>query len=83
MPQLPERLSPCPLSKVGIPLTELECPTTKDALPMCIITGRHMEADDWGLCPNSHMPALYSEYLKYIDDESASGTPGNGHTSDQ
>lgn len=44
---MPERVSPCPLSKIPIPITELECPTTKDALPMCIITGRHMEVGGW------------------------------------
>ena len=71
--ELAEPLSPCPISKMLIPLTELECPTTKDALPMCIITGRHMEAENWCTCPNSRMPALYTEYVKYIDLEMAAG----------
>ena len=50
-----------------IPHTELECPTTRDALPMCVVSGRHMILDDWCFCPNSKSPALYSEYIKYIE----------------
>merc|ERR1711988_2097942 len=38
----PEPLSPCPISGEEIPVTQLECPTTKDALPMCIVSGRQM-----------------------------------------
>ena len=50
-----------------IPHTELECPTTRDALPMCVVSGRHMILDDWCFCPNSKCPALYSAYIKYIE----------------
>jgi WD repeat-containing protein 19 len=64
-----EELSPCPISGQLIPQTQLTCPTTRDALPMCIITGRHMLIDDWCFCPNSKLPALYSEYRQYIQDE--------------
>ena len=74
--EAPEKLSPCPISKVMIPLTELECPTTKDAIPMCVVTGRHMEADDWCSCPNSRMPALFSEYQRYIEFETSQGQEG-------
>jgi WD repeat-containing protein 19 len=63
---IPEELSLCPLSNQLIPSMLLECPTTKDSLPMCIITGKHMLIDDWCVCPNSGFPALYSEYCKYI-----------------
>ena len=38
--EAPEDLSLCPVSQQMIPLTQLECPTTRDALPMCVITGR-------------------------------------------
>ena len=61
-----EELSPCPLSGQLIPVMQLECPTTKDALPMCIVTGRHMVLDDWCFCPVSKFPAIYSEYVRYI-----------------
>ena len=65
----PEDVSPCPVSGQLIPHSQLECPTTRDALPMCAITGRHMVIDDWCFCPNSKGPALYSEYVRYIETE--------------
>jgi len=61
-----EDTSPCPISGESIPMSALECPTTRDALPMCVVTGRHMVAHDWCFCPVSRFPALYSEYVKYI-----------------
>jgi len=69
-----ERTSPCPLSGQEIPIMQLDCPTTRDALPMCIVTGRHMVLDDWCFCPNSKLPALYSEYIRYIQDEVAASS---------
>lgn len=65
----PEDVSPCPVSNQMISVTELECPTTRDALPMCVVTGQHMVLDDWCFCPISKCPALYSAYRKYIDVE--------------
>ncbi|KAJ1425692.1 hypothetical protein B484DRAFT_432008, partial [Ochromonadaceae sp. CCMP2298] len=62
----------CPISGQMIAATSLECPTTRDALPMCVVTGRHMVLDDWCFCPTSKFPALYSEYVKYIEGELAS-----------
>lgn len=64
-----EVLSPCPFSGQMIPRSQLECPTTQDEIPMCVVTGWHMEKDDWCICPNSRMPALFSEYQKYIAAE--------------
>ena len=69
-----EKMSPCPLSGQEIPIMQLDCPTTRDALPMCIVTGRHMVIDDWCFCPNSKLPALYSEYIRYIQDEVAASS---------
>jgi hypothetical protein len=28
-----------------------------------------MELDDWCICPNSRMPALYSSYVRYIESQ--------------
>jgi len=64
-----EPQTPCPISGLPLPQFKLECPTTQEELPMCIVTGRHMEKDDWCICPNSKMPALLSEYKKYIQAE--------------
>ena len=36
---------------------------------MCVVSGRHMERDDWCLCPISKMPALYSQYSNYVRHE--------------
>ena len=38
---------------------------------MCVVSGRHMEADDWCICPNSNMPALLSQYHAYLESEAA------------
>lgn len=65
---IPEDTSPCPVSEAMIPVTQLECPTTRDALPMCVVSGKHMVLDDWCFCPISKFPALYSEYVRYIRD---------------
>jgi len=62
-------LSPCPISSQLIPITSLECPTTKDAIPMCVVTGQHVVADDFTICPRSNMPAIYTEYIRYIEAE--------------
>jgi WD repeat-containing protein 19 len=59
----PEPLTNCPISGQPLPITALECPTTKDALPMCVVTGRHMERGDWCVCPVSRMPALLVSHL--------------------
>ena len=68
----PEEMSPCPISGEMIVQTELSCPTTKDALPMCVVTGRHMEIDDWCFCPATNLPCLYSEYVRYLTAEQGS-----------
>jgi len=47
----------------------LECPTTRDAIPFCIYTGKHMVLGDWCFCPNSGMPALYSIYKLFLEKE--------------
>ena len=65
--EVAEDLSLCPISGQLIPLTQLECPTTRDALPMCVVTGRHMLLDDWCFCPVSKSPVLFSAYVKYIE----------------
>lgn len=68
-------LSKCPVSGAMIPVTSLECPTTKDALPMCVVSGNHVVAEDFCLCPRSGFPARFSEYLKYIEDENKNAPP--------
>jgi WD repeat-containing protein 19 len=76
-----EEMSLCPISAQLIPVMQLECPTTRDALPMCIISGKHMVIDDWCFCPISKFPALYSEYYNYIKQEAIRLNSGNETTS--
>ena len=73
-----EGLSMCPISNQLIAESNLSCPTTRDALPMCIITGKHMVLDDWCFCPNSNFPALHSEYIQYIENEYKSALKATG-----
>lgn len=65
----PEDTSPCPVCGNAIPHSHLECPTTRDALPMCIVTGRHMVLNDWCFCPNTKFPALFSEYVRFVQEQ--------------
>merc|ERR1712225_211009 len=69
--EIAEPTSKCPVSSQQIPITSLECPTTQEELPMCVVTGRHVEKEDFCVCPNSRMPALRSHYLQYIKTEGA------------
>ncbi len=65
-----EATSPCPFCNTPVHVTQLQCPGPhKAAIPMCVVSGRHMERDDWSVCPNSGLPALYSEYVKYMEAE--------------
>ena len=54
-------------TKIRVPVNELVCPTTRNDIPWCIISGYHMRADDWCICPNTNMPALYSKYMQWIE----------------
>lgn len=58
--------SPSPFSGVMMDEYNLVCPTTQNRIPFCVITGKHMVKDDWCHCPNSGMPALYSEYVRFL-----------------
>ena len=51
------------------PETALECPSTRNQLPYCIATGRHIVVDDLMLCPSCSFPALFSEFTKMIEAE--------------
>ena len=35
----------------------------------CVVTGQHVVADDFTICPRSNMPAIYTEYIRYIEAE--------------
>ena len=64
-----DELTEDPITKELISSMKLESPISHDQIPMCIITGKHMILKDWCYCPNSNFPALYSEYIKYIEND--------------
>lgn len=35
-------------------------------MPLCVVSGKHLTRDDWCFCPITRLPALYSEYVNYI-----------------
>ena len=65
-PETPSPFDP----KAMTPETHLECPSTRNTLPYCIATGRHVVLNDLTLCPSCSFPALFSEFTKMIESES-------------
>eukprot|EP00817_Percolomonadidae_sp_ATCC50343_P006499 CAMPEP_0117428804 /NCGR_PEP_ID=MMETSP0758-20121206/8434_1 /TAXON_ID=63605 /ORGANISM="Percolomonas cosmopolitus, Strain AE-1 (ATCC 50343)" /LENGTH=1219 /DNA_ID=CAMNT_0005215371 /DNA_START=468 /DNA_END=4125 /DNA_ORIENTATION=- len=61
-----EKLSPCPYCNYQLARTELECPSCKNELPYCIVTGEHMTRDDWCMCPSCKFPAKYTKFSKLL-----------------
>lgn len=68
-----EELTPCPACETKLPATTLDCPSCKNHLPYCIISGRHMVLDDWSECPHCRWPALFSSMGAYVKVENEGG----------
>lgn len=49
--------------------SELECPSTKNAIPYCIATGRHVIVTDMCLCPSCGFPASFAVFTQQIESE--------------
>ena len=49
--------------------TVLECPSTRNTIPYCIATGRHIVLSDLTTCPSCSFPALYSGFTALIEAE--------------
>lgn len=64
----PETPSPYD-TNVRIPETVLECPSTRNAIPYCIATGRHITLSDLSLCPSCGFPALYGPMCTLIESD--------------
>ncbi|KXS18330.1 hypothetical protein M427DRAFT_153144 [Gonapodya prolifera JEL478] len=62
-----EAKSPCPFCETLLPETALACTECKNRLPYCIVTGRHMVTSEWSVCPSCEFPALYSEFLTFLE----------------
>ncbi|KAK0417556.1 hypothetical protein QR680_013078 [Steinernema hermaphroditum] len=46
---------------------ELTCGVCKNVIPFCVVTGRHIVAADFCLCPSCSFPAIRSEFVKLVD----------------
>ena len=55
--ELEEERAPCPFCAAALPATAQACETCKSSLPMCVLTGRFVTADDVGACPCCRFPA--------------------------
>ena len=62
-----EELSPCPFCSEMLPITDLDCPSCKNSIPYCIVTGGHMTLDNWSYCPSCRFPALHSKFGQYLE----------------
>ena len=49
--------------------TTLECPSTRNQLPYCVATGRHIVLTDLTTCPSCAFPALFSAFTAMIEAE--------------
>eukprot|EP00672_Neobodo_designis_P023740 CAMPEP_0174834780 /NCGR_PEP_ID=MMETSP1114-20130205/5042_1 /TAXON_ID=312471 /ORGANISM="Neobodo designis, Strain CCAP 1951/1" /LENGTH=1382 /DNA_ID=CAMNT_0016068709 /DNA_START=126 /DNA_END=4274 /DNA_ORIENTATION=- len=65
----PEPTSQCPFCHAPVAETTLECTACKNALPFCIVTGKHMVSEDWSVCPSCNFPALHSEFVKLLQHD--------------
>jgi len=49
--------------------TALECPSTRNTVPYCIATGRHIVLHDLCCCPSCNFPACFSYFTKLVEAE--------------
>ncbi|CAJ0580754.1 unnamed protein product, partial [Mesorhabditis spiculigera] len=59
-----EPVVPCPFCRHPVAETELSCVMCKNQLPYCVVTGRHIDADDFALCEGCHFPGYFSEFKR-------------------
>ncbi|EPY29840.1 WDcontaining protein 19 [Angomonas deanei] len=63
-----ENMSPCPICDAPVADTELDCGACKNALPFCIVTGKHLLKNDFTLTPCCGFPAIYSSLTYRLRD---------------
>lgn len=62
--ELEERMCSCPFCGSGIATTDLSCQACKSGLPMCILTGTVVLANDASSCPSCNFPASLAALLQ-------------------
>ncbi|KER26661.1 hypothetical protein T265_13963, partial [Opisthorchis viverrini] len=70
-----EAFTPCPLCFSPITASSLYCTECRITLPYCIITGNHVIRSDFTVCPNCQFPAIYSEFMSYIENTDSPNCP--------
>lgn len=74
--EAPESASPSPFDPAALVAdTALECPTTKNVIPYCVATGRHVVLHDLCVCPACAFPALYSAFARLLDQTDERACP--------
>uniref|UniRef100_A0A1I7TM25 TPR_REGION domain-containing protein n=1 Tax=Caenorhabditis tropicalis TaxID=1561998 RepID=A0A1I7TM25_9PELO len=61
---IPELSTPCPICDDSMADYSMSCDNCKSLIPYCILTGRHIIAEDFSKCPHCEMPGFYSEFRK-------------------
>lgn len=46
---------------------ELECPGCNTSIPFCIVSGKHVTADDYTICPSCRFDATHSLFLAFVE----------------
>jgi WD repeat-containing protein 19 len=62
--ELEERMCSCPFCGSGVATTDLSCQACKSGLPMCILTGTVVLANDASACPSCKFPASLAALLQ-------------------
>lgn len=58
--------TPCPFCDAPVPQTELDCGACKNAIPFCIVTGKHIVKTDFTISPCCKFPAVYSAFIARV-----------------
>jgi len=62
-----EETSPCPFCGFDLINSELLCPSCRNNIPYCIVTGRHVVKADLATCPSCQFPAIMSIFQTYLE----------------
>ncbi|KAI6201750.1 WD repeat-containing protein 19 [Aphelenchoides besseyi] len=58
----PEVMTACPECATDTREFDLACAGCKSTIPYCIVTGKHIIANDFAVCASCGMPGFYSEF---------------------
>ncbi|CAF4949564.1 unnamed protein product [Pieris macdunnoughi] len=67
---LPENPAACPVCGAELAPAELHCPRCESDIPFCLATGLHIIKDDLTACPECDFPAIYTEFVEILREES-------------